>query len=89
MIEIKRMSRFKRLISLYYKQFIIEQYVLPDGVSRFWIMRKLSPSTYKCIFGPYRSLRGAEEDLQKIIRRVLSIKVHRRNARISRIKINR
>lgn len=88
MFKIKRRSRFKRLLLRYYKQFIIEQRISNDGVSRFWIMRKLSLTAYECVFGPYRSLKGAERDLQKIIRRVLSIKVHRRNARTSRTKIN-
>ena len=89
MIEIKRRSRFKRLLFRYYKNFIIEQRIGTRGTSKFFIMRKVFPMGNKIIFSSYRSLSEAERDLKLLVRRMLHIKVYRRNARISRTKINR
>ncbi len=88
MIKFKKKSLYKRLLLRYYKRFIIEQRINGRGISRFFIIRKIPLFGDKVIFGPYRSLHAAEADINLLVRRVLSIKVHRRNARISRIKIN-
>lgn len=88
MIKFKKRSLYKRLLVCYYKRFIIEQRIGKRGISKFFIIRKIPLATDKVVLGPYRSLRAAEADLKLLVRRVLLIKVHKRNARISRIKIN-
>lgn len=88
MIKLKRKGLYKRLLLYYYKRFIIEQRIEPRGISKFFIIRKIPLANDRVVLGPYRSLRAAEADLKLLVRRVLSIKVHKRNARISRIKIN-
>lgn len=88
MISFNKSKSYKKFISQYYRQFIIEQTIAEDGVSRFWIMKRFSFFGYRPVFGPYRSLGAATREIQSIIRRMLSIKIHKRNARNSRIKIN-
>jgi len=88
MIKFKKRSLYKRFLMCYYKRFIIEQRIGKRGISKFFIIRKIPLANDKVVFVPYRSLRAAETDLKLLVRRVLLLKVYRRNARISRIKIN-